>query len=108
MSELSQSTASAMLVEAGNVGTLSRVEVAPSGEAPGHELIGRLLIIAYSHYIFDARVKRHAEALAHNGYAVDVICLADEHEGEKWVNLIPISAPRYRGHSRTEYLRQYI
>jgi glycosyltransferase involved in cell wall biosynthesis len=67
----------------------------------------RVLIIAYTHYIFDARVKRHAEALAQQGYAVDVICLADEHE-PRWVRIIGIPMPRYRGHSRAQYLYQYI
>ena len=38
----------------------------------------RILIIAYTDYSFDARVKRHAEALAERGYSVDVICLASK------------------------------
>jgi glycosyltransferase involved in cell wall biosynthesis len=70
--------------------------------------LGRVLIIAYTHYIFDARVKRHAEALAAHGYSVDVICLADQQASQTPVNVIGISIPRYRGHSRTEYIRQYL
>ncbi|HJU09548.1 MAG TPA: glycosyltransferase family 4 protein [Candidatus Binataceae bacterium] len=90
--------------------TLSRrSKPAALGPANGTqcESLGRILIIAYSHYIFDARVKRHAEALAQAGYEVDVICLADPQETQKWVNIIPVSAPRYRGQNRIEYLRQY-
>ncbi len=75
---------------------------------PPHKPIRRVLIIAYSHYIFDARVKRHAEALAERGYAVEVICLADQHEPRESVRIVGIPALRYRGHSRAEYLRQYI
>jgi glycosyltransferase involved in cell wall biosynthesis len=77
-----------------------------AGIRPG--VVGHILIVAYTHYIFDARVKRHAEALAQNGYAVDVICLADQFEGQTPVNIIGIAVPRYRGHSRIEYLRQYL
>ena len=35
----------------------------------------RVLIIAYTNYIYDGRVKRHAEALADRGDHVDVISL---------------------------------
>ena len=37
--------------------------------------MARALIIAYTTYIHDGRVKRHAEALAERGDHVDVICL---------------------------------
>ena len=69
---------------------------------------GRVLIIAYTDYIFDARVKRHAEALTQHGYSVDVICLADQRAPQRPVNVIGISVPRYRGHSQVEYIRQYL
>src|SRR5713101_3559847 len=75
---------------------------------PRREPMRRVLIVAYTHYIFDARVKRHAEALSQQGYAVDVICLADAHEQQRLVNVIGVPGPRYRGRSRAEYLRQYL
>lgn len=71
--------------------------------------MARILVIAYTTYIRDARVKRHAEALARRGDVVDVICL-DSGQGETTindVNLIGIRLPRYRGASRTRYLRSY-
>jgi glycosyltransferase involved in cell wall biosynthesis len=70
--------------------------------------MGRVLIIAYTNYIFDARVKRHAEALAERGYTVEVICLAQEHDTYRSVRIAGIPLPRYRGHSRIEYVRQYV
>jgi glycosyltransferase involved in cell wall biosynthesis len=88
--------------------TLSQTPTNQSSDGPQGESPGRVLIIAYTHYIFDARVKRHAEALAQEGYAVDVICLADQHETYRSVRIIGIPLPRYRGHSRIEYLRQYL
>ncbi len=75
---------------------------------PRREPMRRVLIVAYTHYIFDARVKRHAEALSQQGYAVDVICLADADEQQRLVNVIGVPGPRYRGRSRAEYLRQYL
>src|SRR5690242_17171800 len=71
--------------------------------------MARFLMIAYSTYVRDARVKRHAEALAARGDSVDVICLADEqlrpHPG---VNPIGIAISRYQGASRFGYLRSYL
>jgi glycosyltransferase involved in cell wall biosynthesis len=82
--------------------------IANSADAAQHELQRRVLIIAYTHYIFDARVKRHAEALAQQGYAVDVLCLANGHETHRSVEIIGIPLSRYRGHSRAQYIRQYV
>jgi glycosyltransferase involved in cell wall biosynthesis len=70
--------------------------------------MGRVLIIAYTNYIYDARVKRHAEALAERGYTVEVICLAQEHDTYRSVRIAGIPLSRYRGHSRIEYVRQYV
>ena len=39
--------------------------------------MARFLMIAYTTYMHDGRVKRHAEALAERGDHVDVICLRD-------------------------------
>ncbi len=70
--------------------------------------MARILVIAYTTYIHDGRVKRHAEALARRGDHVDVICL-DSGQGANLggVNLIGVRMPRYRGSSRTRYLRSY-
>jgi glycosyltransferase involved in cell wall biosynthesis len=68
----------------------------------------RILIIAYTVYIFDARVKRHAEALAARGDEVDVICLATEADRARHgVNLVALPIQRYRGHSKARYLLTY-
>ena len=39
--------------------------------------MARILIIAYTAYARDGRVKRQAEALTERGDQVDAICLAD-------------------------------
>ena len=71
--------------------------------------MARFLIIAYSNYIRDGRVKRHAEALAARGDSVDVICLAGQNlRSHNGVNVIGIDMPRYRGASRMAYLRSYL
>ena len=71
--------------------------------------MARFLMIAYTSYIYDGRVKRHAEALAERGDHVDLISLAgtpaSAHNG---VNLIGVGMPQYRGSSRTAYLRSYV
>ncbi len=70
--------------------------------------MARILVIAYTTYIHDGRVKRHAEALARRGDQVDVICLDSAHEANlHGVNLVGIRMPRYRGASRSRYLRSY-
>lgn len=71
--------------------------------------MGRFLIIAYTAYLHDGRVKRHAEALAERGDHVDVISLAGgESPTINGVNLIGMSMPRYRGASKAAYLTSYI
>lgn len=69
----------------------------------------RFLIIAYSTYVRDGRVKRHAEALAARGDHVDVICLGGPLlRSGNGVNVIGIEMPRYRGASRAAYVRSYL
>lgn len=69
----------------------------------------RILLIAYTTYAHDGRVKRHAEALAERGDQVDVICLADGAGTNGYgVNLIGLRIPRYRGASRSGYLGSYV
>ncbi len=69
----------------------------------------RVLIIAYSNYVRDGRVKRHAEALAQRGDQVDVICLDDPQLcSANGVHTIGIEMPRYHGPSRLAYVRSYL
>lgn len=71
--------------------------------------MARILVIAYTTYAFDGRVKRHAEALAARGDEVDVLCLDHEAAGRKnGVNVIGLRIPRYRGASRSSYVRSYL
>lgn len=68
----------------------------------------RVLIIAYTDYTYDARVRRHAEALALRGDQVDVIALDTTKCGRcNGVNVLAIDIARYRGPSRMRYLRTY-
>lgn len=68
----------------------------------------RAMLLGYLTYRGDARVKRQVRTLTAAGYAVDVICLAED-AGEAPVdaNLIGIKVPRYRGHSRWSYIHSY-
>ena len=43
--------------------------------------MARILLIAYTTYVHDGRVKRHAEALADRGDHIDVVCLDSGHNG---------------------------
>ena len=68
----------------------------------------RILIIAYTHYLRDGRVRRHAEALAARGDSVDVITRDPAESGmHSGVNVLGLEIARYRGASRTRYLRSY-
>ena len=71
--------------------------------------MARGLVIAFTTYFHDGRVKRHAEALAERGDQVDVICLESTVKGQlNGVNVIGLKMPRYRGVSRTAYMRSYV
>jgi len=71
--------------------------------------MARILIIAYTAYARDGRVKRQAEALASRGDQVDAICLADGAVGDTHgVNVTGLRLPRYRGASRMQYVRSYL
>jgi glycosyltransferase involved in cell wall biosynthesis len=66
-------------------------------------------MIAYTSYAHDARVRRHAEALAQRGDEIDVICLGGRPAaGFKGVNVIEVPVARYRGASRRRYLGSYL
>ena len=70
--------------------------------------MARVLIIAYTTYAHDGRVKRQAEALSSRGDEVDVICLSSGPPSDtNGVTIVGIEIPRYRGSSRTSYLRSY-
>ncbi|HTR61308.1 MAG TPA: glycosyltransferase family 4 protein [Candidatus Binataceae bacterium] len=69
--------------------------------------MARALVIAYTYYIHDGRVKRHAEALARRGDEVDVICL-DKPDRLNGVNIVGLNTARYRGSSRSSYISNYI
>jgi len=69
--------------------------------------VARALVIAYTYYIHDGRVKRHAEALARRGDQVDVICL-DKPSRLNGVNIVGLDTPRYRGSSRSSYIGNYV
>ena len=70
--------------------------------------MARILIIAYTSYARDGRVKRQAEALTSRGDQVDAICLADGDLADtRGVNVIGLRLPRYRGASRIDYIRSY-
>jgi glycosyltransferase involved in cell wall biosynthesis len=71
--------------------------------------VARILVIAYTDYFHDGRVKRNAEALAERGDSVDVLCLASDMRGEtNGVNVIGLEMPRYRGSSSAAYVRSYL
>jgi glycosyltransferase involved in cell wall biosynthesis len=71
--------------------------------------VARILLIAYTTYVHDGRVKRHAEALAERGDRVDVLCLDSGHNGMiRGVNVIGLKMPRYRGASRSSYVGSYL
>jgi glycosyltransferase involved in cell wall biosynthesis len=65
-------------------------------------------MIAYTTYLHDGRVRRHAEALAESGHEIDVMVIASgEPQKLNGVNLIGINVPRYRGTSHSSYLSVY-
>jgi glycosyltransferase involved in cell wall biosynthesis len=71
--------------------------------------VARALIIAYTTYVHDGRVKRHSEALAERGDRVDAITLAEGRTGLiNGVNVIGLELPRYRGSSRSSYVQSYL
>ena len=53
----------------------------------------RICLVTQSYYLRDPRVRREAEALAHEGYEVDVIALAEQDRPAKeTVNGVNISS----------------
>jgi glycosyltransferase involved in cell wall biosynthesis len=70
--------------------------------------MARVVMIAYSRYLSDGRIRRHAEALAARGDHVDVIALTPEAGTCDGVNLVPVRISRYRGSSRLRYAHIYL
>ena len=71
--------------------------------------MARILMIAYTTYIHDARVKRHAQALADRGDHIDLLCLENPQQGYRdGVNVIGLKLRRYRGSSKTGYFGTYL
>ncbi len=66
-------------------------------------------MIAYTQYVHDGRVKRHAQALAERGDHIDVICLDNPQTGaQNGVNVIAVPMPQYRGGKSVSYLGSYL
>jgi glycosyltransferase involved in cell wall biosynthesis len=70
--------------------------------------MSRVLIVAYTIYAHDGRVKRNAEALAARGDRVDVICLEGDTGTPNMVNVMSVPVARYRGSSRGRYMASYV
>jgi glycosyltransferase involved in cell wall biosynthesis len=79
-----------------------------ASDAAGAQPQRRALIVGYLTYRGDARVKNQVRVLTANGYAVDLICLAED-SGDRIgsANLIGIKVPHYRGSKASRYIRSY-
>lgn len=71
----------------------------------------KICMLAFTHYLTDARVRREAEALAARGDEVDLVCCRSKtlatkriHNG---VRLYPLRGLKYRGGSTVAYLFSY-
>jgi len=71
----------------------------------------RVCMVAYSDYVFDARIRREAETLASNGFLVTCLKLRSGHEREAYtlngVEVRALNVSKYQGKSRAAYLRSY-
>ena len=66
-------------------------------------------MIAYTTFVHDARVKRHAQALADRGDQVDLLCLENPQQGDHGgVNVIGLKLRRYRGSRKSGYFGTYL
>ena len=68
-------------------------------------------MVAYSDYVFDARIRREAETLAANGFRVTCLKLrngaAPESRVLNGVEVRDLNVAKYQGKSRLAYLRSY-
>lgn len=69
-----------------------------------------ILMIAYSEYSRDARIRREAEALTEIGCAVDFFVLQEDNISQinTNINLIPLGLKQYRGNSNIKYIISYL
>src|SRR5229473_1376770 len=71
----------------------------------------RVCMVAYSDYVFDARIRREAETLASNGFHVTCLKLRNGSKRERYVlngvEVRELSVPKYQGKSRAAYLQSY-
>jgi glycosyltransferase involved in cell wall biosynthesis len=69
-------------------------------------------MVAYTHYAFDARVRREAETLASQGF--QVLCLTNKNGGKPrrfvldGVEVQELGVPKYRGKNRAAYIASYL
>ena len=90
--------------------TSSQPREASKANGAGRE--PHVCMVAYSDYVFDARIRREAETLASNGFRVTCLKLrngaAREHYVLNKVDVRELSVPKYQGKSRAAYLRSYV
>ncbi len=69
-----------------------------------------ILMVAYSEYSRDARIRREAEALTEIGYNVDFFVLNEKksHDLNTNINLIYLKLTQYRGNSNLSYIISYL
>src|SRR5258708_2468300 len=71
--------------------------------------MSRFLMIAYTTYMHDGRLKRHAAALSERDEHVGVICLATDVKSiTNGVNVIGLAMSRYGRERKSAYLRSYM
>ena len=71
----------------------------------------KICMLAFTHYLTDARVRREAEALAARGDEVDLVCCRSKTLATKQIHngvrLYPLRGLKYRGGSTVAYLFSY-
>src|SRR5215217_6702993 len=81
------------------------------GDGIPRRLAPRIGMVSSCYYKNDPRVRRHAEALADHGYAVDVLCMSRPGEPAveqlHGVTVWRVGSAKYRGHSLTRYARSF-
>ena len=78
----------------------------------GHSVGKRICMIAYTHYRYDPRVRRAAEAFASRGDTVDFISLSEDSTSDEEtinrVRITPLGLGKYRGSNVGNYVFGYI
>jgi glycosyltransferase involved in cell wall biosynthesis len=81
-------------------------------KADGARREPHVCMVAYSDYVFDARIRREAETLASNGFRVTCFKLRNGAARKRCVlnnvDVRELSVPKYQGKSRAAYLRSYL